>query len=93
MSEIIVYHGRIEKVESPVCNFGRWNLDFGQGFYVTGIRRQAADWATLVADRRKVAPIINRYSLDRDSILHEARCKVFTAYDKNSLWPAVVANM
>ena len=91
MSEMIVYHGGTEKIESPVCKFGRRNLDFGQGFYVTDIRKQAADWATLVADRRKVAPIINRYCLDRDSILREAHCKVFTAYDKDWL-QFIVAN-
>lgn len=85
MSEIIVYHGGTEKVESPVCKFGRRNLDYGQGFYVTDIRKQAADWATQVADRRKEAPIINRYRLNRDAILREARCKVFVAYDKDWL--------
>lgn len=85
MSEIIVYHGGTEKVESPVCKLGRRNLDYGQGFYVTDIRKQAADWATQVADRRKEAPIINRYRLNRDAILREARCKVFVAYDKDWL--------
>ena len=60
MSEIIVYHGGTEKVELPICKFGRRNLDFGQGFYVTDLRKQAVDWATLVADRRKLPPIINR---------------------------------
>ena len=82
---MIVYHGGTEKIESPVCKLGRRNLDFGQGFYVTDIRKQAADWATLVADRRRVAPIINRYRLDRDAILREAHCKVFTSYDKDWL--------
>ena len=85
MSEIIVYHGGTEKVESPVCKFGLRNLDYGQGFYVTDIRKQAADWATQVADRKKEAPIINRYRLNRDAILREARCKVFVAYDKDWL--------
>ena len=85
MSEIIVYHGGTEKVESPVCKFGRRNLDYGQGLYVTDIRKQAADWATQVADRRKEVPIINRYRLNRDAILREARCKVFVAYDKDWL--------
>ena len=37
MSEIIVYHGGTEKVELPICKFGRRNLDFGQGFYITDI--------------------------------------------------------
>ena len=53
MSEIIVYHGGTEKVEFPICKFGRRNLDFGQGFYVTDLRKQAVEWATQVADRRK----------------------------------------
>ena len=59
MSEIIVYHGGTEKVEFPICKFGRRNLDFGQGFYVTDLRQQAVDWATQVADRRKLPPINN----------------------------------
>ena len=85
MSEIIVYHGGTEKVESPICKFGRRNLDFGQGFYITDLRQQAVDWATQVADRRKATPLINRYRLNRDAILAEARCKVFKAYDKDWL--------
>lgn len=85
MREIVVYHGGTEKVESPICKFGRLNLDFGQGFYVTDLRKQAADWAALVADRRNLPPIINRYRLDRDAILKEARCKVFSAYDRDWL--------
>ena len=85
MSEIIVYHGGTEKVAFPVCKFGRRNLDFGQGFYVTDFRNQAVDWATQVADRRNLPPIINRYRLNRDAILAEARCKVFEAYDRDWL--------
>ena len=38
---IKVYHGTTDKVENPICAFGRKNLDFGQGFYVTDIREQA----------------------------------------------------
>ena len=85
MSEIIVSHGGTEKVELPICKFGRRNLDFGQGFYITNLRKQAVDWATLVADRRKLPPILNRYRLNRDAILKEARCKIFTAYDRDWL--------
>lgn len=85
MSELIVYHGGTEKVELPICKFGRRNLDFGQGFYVTDLRKQAVDWAALVADRRKLPPVLNRYRLNRDAILKEARCKIFTAYDRDWL--------
>ncbi|MBQ8957916.1 MAG: DUF3990 domain-containing protein [Bacteroidales bacterium] len=61
MKEVIVYHGGTEKMEFPITKFGRRNLDFGQGFYVTDLRKQAVDWATQVANRRKASPIINRY--------------------------------
>lgn len=85
MNGIIVYHGGTEKVEFPICKYGRRNLDFGQGFYVTDIRKQAVDWATQVADRRDVPPILNRYRLLREAVLGEARCKVFTAYNRDWL--------
>ena len=85
MQEVIVYHGGTEIVEHPDCKCGRRNLDFGQGFYITDIRKQAEDWAKLMADRRKKAPVLNRYRLNRDAILAEARCKVFMAYDKEWL--------
>ena len=85
MSEIVVYHGGTEIVEHPICGFGRRNLDFGQGFYVTNIRQQAIDWALLMADRRKVAPVLNLYRLNRDEILSNAHCKVFKAYDQDWL--------
>lgn len=85
MKDMIVYHGGTEIVEHPICKFGRRNLDFGQGFYITSIRKQAVDWASQVADRRKLSPIINRYRLIREAILAEAHCKVFEAYDKDWL--------
>lgn len=85
MKDLIVYHGGTEIVEHPICKFGRRNLDFGQGFYITNIRKQAVDWASLVADRRKLSPIINRYRMNREAILAEAHCKVFQAYDKDWL--------
>lgn len=85
MSDLLVYHGGTEMVKHPACDYGRPNLDFGQGFYVTNIRQQAADWAMQVADRRKQQPVITRYRLNRAAILDEYRSKVFTAYDKDWL--------
>ena len=82
---MMVYHGSTDIVESPICKLGRRNLDFGQGFYLTGLREQAASWAKQVADRRGQAPLLNRYRLNREAILAEGRCKVFKAYDKEWL--------
>ena len=85
MKEMIVYHGSTEIVDCPVCKLGRPNLDFGQGFYLTDLRTQAIGWATQVADRRGLVPVLNRYRLNREAVLSEGRCKVFMAYDKEWL--------
>lgn len=78
---MIVYHGGTDRIEHPLSDAGRANLDFGLGFYVTDMLSQAAEWAKKVADRRHACPIVNKYVLNRDSILSEYRCKVFTDYD------------
>lgn len=85
MKDVIVYHGGTEVVKHPACKIGRPNLDFGQGFYVTDIREQAVSWATQMASRRSASPVLKRYILKREAVLKEARCKVFTAYDREWL--------
>lgn len=85
MSGIIVYHGGTEVVKTPICRFGRPNLDFGQGFYVTNLREQAVLWALQMADRRKQQPVLNVYCIDRETILSKFRCKIFHAYDEDWL--------
>lgn len=85
MSNIIVYHGGTETIENPICKFGRKNLDFGQGFYLTNLREQAVTWANNMARNRKMPAVLNRYRLDREAILQNARCKIFKAYDKEWL--------
>lgn len=78
---IVVYHGGTEAISLPCVDKGRRNLDFGQGFYLTDIREQAVDWSKHVSDRRKQPAILSRYYLDRESVLNQFRCKVFTEYD------------
>lgn len=82
---ITVYHGGTEKIDSPICRFGRKNLDFGQGFYLTTLREQAETWANNMARSRNKPAIINQYSLNRAAIIKEARCKIFKAYDEEWL--------
>ena len=83
--KITVYHGATEIVQAPLCKIGRPRLDFGQGFYVTDLKKQAIKWAKTLADKRNEKPLLNIYQLDKDAILAEAKCKIFTAYDKNWL--------
>lgn len=79
---MIVYHGATQKVEHPVCDFGRPNLDFGQGFYVTDINEQAEEWAHRQADARKEAPVLNVYEFDREKAIQVFQYLLFSAYDK-----------
>lgn len=81
MCEIIVYHGSVESVVAPVCKFGRPNLDFGQGFYVTNLRQQAVAWANNISRIRQRPPILNIYKMNREAILQNMCCKVFDSYD------------
>lgn len=79
---IIVYHGSTQAVERPLCKIGRRNLDFGQGFYVTDIRRQAAQWAQRRAENSNMPPVLNRYRLEREAFIGEGHALVFEAYDE-----------
>ncbi len=88
---VIVYHGSAMVVEKPNCGIGRDNLDFGKGFYVTDLRKQAERWAKSVAFKRDSDAIINVYELDREAILASYRCLIFTAYDEQWL-NFIVAN-
>ncbi|MBQ3655473.1 MAG: DUF3990 domain-containing protein [Bacteroidales bacterium] len=81
MSGLIVYHGGTEIIDKPLCKIGRKNLDFGQGFYITNIRTQAVSWAQNIALKRGESPILNVYNLNKDGVLKNFRCKIFTAYD------------
>lgn len=47
-----LYHGSYTEVSVPLAKAGRRNLDFGQGFYLTSIRQQAENWATIIASRK-----------------------------------------
>ena len=85
MKEIFVYHGGTDRIENPICKFGRSNLDFGQGFYVTDLLEQAITWGKSIASGRNKNVIINRYKLNREEILKNYNCKIFNSYDKEWL--------
>lgn len=78
-----LYHGSYAAVRDPDVSFGREEVDFGQGFYLTRLRKQAANWARVVAGRMpRGKAILNSYSFDRDAaLLADLRYKVFPEYD------------
>jgi len=72
-----VYHGSYVSVPQPLAKIGRNNLDFGKGFYVTNIRKQADAWATVVAGRkgRNVKPIVSVFHFDKEQALGQLKYK------------------
>lgn len=88
---ITVYHGSAMEVSKPLVALSRPNLDFGQGFYVTNLRQQAERWASRIATRRLVNPVLNIYEFEVNAAKKEYRYLKFESYDKAWL-DFIVAN-
>ena len=70
---IKLYHGSSAEVREPLVGVGRKKVDFGQGFYLTRMRKQAELWAKAVADRRPGATaILNIYQFDNEKAMQIA---------------------
>ena len=81
-----VYHGSIEVVEKPLVGVGRENLDFGKGFYVTDIRKQADTWAEIKAKYYfNLEGVINQYAFDFENAVKKFKYKKFDYYGKEWL--------
>lgn len=81
---IKLYHGSVAEVRKPLVGVGRRKVDFGQGFYMTRMRKQAELWAKAVAGRRPGAvAILNIYQFDdvKSMQLASGRYKKFEQYD------------
>ncbi len=63
-----LFHGSYMKIEYPEISKGRTKVDFGQGFYLTGIKSQAEKWSKVIAIRKGPAfrPIVNMFELNED---------------------------
>lgn len=79
-----LYHGSYTAIEKPIAIYGRKDLDFGLGFYMTTLRAQAEAWAKIVAERKgpRAVPTLNIYEFDlakwsSDNLRH----KCFDKYD------------
>lgn len=85
---ITLYHGSNIEVATPLAKIGRKNLDFGQGFYLTSIRKQAMDWADVIALRkgRDTKGVVSVYHFNKTKALEEGVIfKIFDAYDTDWL--------
>lgn len=79
-----LYHGSYLTVSAPDAAKGRSKVDFGQGFYLTGLIEQARAWAPNVSRRhRGGVPTISEYEFDIDLAkkIAGSRYKIFDKYD------------
>ncbi|WP_027626323.1 DUF3990 domain-containing protein [Clostridium lundense] len=77
---MIVYHGSYCLVDTPNVSFSRDALDFGKGFYVTGIEEQAINWTSKFKKRGKKG-YLNSYILLIDKVKEDYTVKEFLSYD------------
>ncbi len=61
MSKQIIYHGSYCKIEQPKIIEGKYQKDFGTGFYCTILEEQAKKWA-----KKYSTPIINKYEYNEN---------------------------
>lgn len=81
---ITLFHGSYISVSTPLVKLGRKKVDFGQGFYLTKLQKQAESWAITIAERkgRNARPVLSSYSFDDEAIKSGGfRLKVFENYD------------
>lgn len=88
---MIIYHGSTSIITSPIAAIGRKQLDFGEGFYVTDIKRQAESWAERMQQIREEAGVVNVYEMDMKKVKTAFRYHHFEHYDYDWL-QFIVAN-
>lgn len=76
---MILYHTSIAEIDKPKVSYSRTHLDFGVGFYLTPMRKQAEQYGERFI-RRGNAAYLDIYELDdfRTDCSH----KVFEAYNE-----------
>ena len=86
---MILFHGsntEISNIDLSRC--GKYK-DFGRGFYVTSLKKQAINWARVITKRLKTdKAILNKYEFDNN--LDDLNCKIFL--EPNEEWATFVIN-
>ena len=78
------YHGSYLQIAKPSVAHGRDKVDFGKGFYLTSIKKQAEKWAQTIAIRKgpDFLPVVNVYRFDYNAMSNSGvRFKIFPEYN------------
>jgi len=81
-----VYHGSYTAIEDIDLSKSQRGKDFGRGFYVTKLRKQAEFWAKKIGKRKKTEGIVTEFDFDEDAF-EDDMLKVlrFDAYSEDWL--------
>lgn len=80
---MILYHGSNVAIESVDLSKCRPYKDFGKGFYLTDIRRQAERMAARTAKMFRGEPALTSFEFDLDSAIERGlKIKIFNAPDE-----------
>jgi hypothetical protein len=81
-----IFHGsytKIDKIDLSKCEIGK---DFGQGFYVTKIRKQAEFWAERKGLSNKTAGIVTEFEFNENAFQYfNLKTLRFVGYDEDWL--------
>ena len=92
-NNVILFHGSTLVVEKPLVDYGRPELDFGPGFYLTHDREQAERWAQTKAGRmRGGQAILNIYRFDEKAFLEQLAYQRLVFADYNQEWLDFIAD-
>lgn len=76
-----LYHGSNVAVASIDLSLSRNGKDFGRGFYLNPVYRQALGMATRTTKRmRKGSPIVSAFNFDEENALKDLNVKIFDDY-------------
>jgi hypothetical protein len=81
-----VFHGSYTKIQKIDLSKGQLSRDFGQGFYVTKIRKHAENWAKIIGEKHETQGFVTEF-IYYDTAFTERLCKVkhFEKYDEEWL--------
>lgn len=93
LNNAILFHGSTLVVEKPLVDYGRPELDFGPGFYLTHDREQAERWAQTKAGRmRGGQAILNIYRFDEKAFSEQLVYQRLVFANYNQEWLDFIAD-
>ena len=80
-----VFHGSYTEIESVDLSKCQSNKDFGRGFYVTKLRKQAEEWAEIIGKVNNAVGVVTEYTFYERAFTEES-LKTLRFYEYNDEW-------